>query len=329
MSPCAVDSASAMETSSTRTPADSKATLAGDVPVLLFRSRLPGCGHLIPRDHSDLGTVLTPKFRDGWTVDKVTATIPTGKPMEGSPSPVPYFHLLERLKTTKREGWRRFGITGCVPAHILCLGNPGGLTAGSPCRGESVADHMYRMSLMSMLAPPSLAPRLDLPRCIQMCLIHDMAESLVGDITPVDGVPRPEKHAREKATMDYISKTLLGNVYGGASDVGARVAGLWQEYEDSQTLESRFVHDIDKMELLLQMVEYEKRAGGQVDLGEFAYIATKIGLPEMQGWAAELLRERDDFWADRKHVHGEAGVAGGVSAELAEKQEEYYRNDEK
>jgi len=45
-----------------------------------------------------------------WTVEKVLDTIPTGKPVQGSTSPVPYFHILERLKTTKREGWRRLGI---------------------------------------------------------------------------------------------------------------------------------------------------------------------------------------------------------------------------
>ena len=43
-------------------------------------------------------------------------TIPTGKPAEGTSSPVPYFHVLERLKTMKREGWRRFDITGFVLA---------------------------------------------------------------------------------------------------------------------------------------------------------------------------------------------------------------------
>ncbi len=58
----------------------------------------------------DLGFVPASKVSGTWTVDKVIATIPTGKPTEDSSSPLPYFHLLERLKTTKREGWRRFGI---------------------------------------------------------------------------------------------------------------------------------------------------------------------------------------------------------------------------
>ena len=58
----------------------------------------------------DVTNVPTPKVVDDWTVDKALDQIKAGKPAEGSTSPVPYFHMLERLKTTKREGWRRFGI---------------------------------------------------------------------------------------------------------------------------------------------------------------------------------------------------------------------------
>jgi putative hydrolase of HD superfamily len=50
------------------------------------------------------------KVPDNWTVDKVLAELPGPAPATGSSSPLPFFHLLERLKTTKREGWRRFGI---------------------------------------------------------------------------------------------------------------------------------------------------------------------------------------------------------------------------
>lgn len=256
-------------------------------------------------DFSDIGIVQTPKILGPWTVDKVLATIPTGKPAEGSTSPLPYFHMLERLKTTKREGWRRFGIS----------------------RGESISDHMYRMSLMSMLAPPALASRLDLSKCMKMCLVHDMAESLVGDITPVDGVPKPEKSRREADTMDYITKSLLGNLYGGTSAVGQEIRDIWQEYEDSKTLESQYVHDIDKMELLLQMVEYEKRGEGRVDLGEFAYVATNMVLPETKAWAAELLKERENFWGAQSHSRGEDGVDGGVEPKHKQMLDEYYSKE--
>lgn len=52
-----------------------------------------------------------------WSVEGVVATIPSGPPKVDSESPVPFFHMLERLKTTKREGWRRFGISQYELSH--------------------------------------------------------------------------------------------------------------------------------------------------------------------------------------------------------------------
>lgn len=180
--------------------------------------------------------------------------------------------MLERLKTTKREGWRRFGIN----------------------HGESISDHMYRMSILTMLAPQSLSSRLNVPHCTRMALIHDMAEALVGDITPVDGVLKSEKNRREAETMDFFCKGLLGNIGGGLT--GEDIRKVWQEYEDSETLESKFVHDIDKMELMLQMVEYERSHEGRIDLGEFSWVAQRIVLPEVKQWCDDVLRERTQFW---------------------------------
>lgn len=43
-----------------------------------------------------------------------------------------------------------------------------------------------------------------------MALIHDLAECIVGDITPHCGVPPDEKHRLEDEAMEDICK-LLGN----------------------------------------------------------------------------------------------------------------------
>ncbi|KAL5332801.1 hypothetical protein BJX70DRAFT_98514 [Aspergillus crustosus] len=208
-----------------------------------------------------------------WTPQSVLSTLPY-PPDENSTSPIPFFHLLERLKTTKREGWRRFDIN----------------------HGESISDHMYRMSIMTMLAPPSLASRLNLPHCMKMALIHDMAESLVGDITPVDPIKKSEKARREAAVMEYISKSLLRGVPGGILS-GDDILSVFNEYEANETLEAQFVHDVDKMELLLQMVEYERSY--EIDLEEFRGVAKRIHLPEIQEWAATVLKEREELWKKR------------------------------
>jgi putative hydrolases of HD superfamily len=168
-------------------------------------------------------------------------------------------------------------------------------------RGESISDHMYRMSLITLFAPPSLSSRINIQHCMKMALVHDMAEALVGDITPMDGVAKDEKSRRESTTMDYFTKTLLGKVNGGMT--GKDLMDIWQEYEDGQTLESQFVHDVDKIELVLQMLEYEKSREGKVDLGEFTWVASRIQLPEVQAWAGEVLREREEFWAKNGGQH--------------------------
>lgn len=177
---------------------------------------------------------------------------------------------------------------------------------------------MYRMSILTMLAPPALAARLNVPHCTKMALVHDMAEALVGDITPVDGVAKPEKSRRETETMEYLCKDLLGNVSGGLS--GQEIRRAWQEYEDSETLESKFVHDIDKIELLLQMMEYERSHDGRLDLGEFSWVEQKIELPEVKAWCDDLLRERSNFWAKL----GKSPSGSHLSTTQEQQHEQYY-----
>ncbi|KAG9781148.1 hypothetical protein KCU88_g3568, partial [Aureobasidium melanogenum] len=232
-----------------------------------------------------------------WSVRAVLKDLPNA-PAENTTSPVSFFHYVERLKIEKREGWRRFGIS----------------------KGESIADHMYRMSLITMLAPPELSARLDIPRCTKMALVHDMAEGLVGDLTPVDGVPKVEKNRREAETMDWVANSLLGKVHGGIP--GQEIRAIWQEYEDSETLESKFVHDVDKIELILQMVEYERASNCAVDLSEFSWVARKICLDEMKVWAQEILDERSKLWQSKDLTPREPTKA----ATIKEQQDEYYGN---
>lgn len=137
-----------------------------------------------------------------------------------------------------------------------------------------------------------------------MALVHDMAELLVGDITPLDKVDKAEKSRRESETVDWLCgdaaaagagvQSMLGGYDGGIQ--GHELRELWREYETGVSEESKFVHDVDKVELVLQMVEYERANGGNVDLGEFAWVAGRVVLPECRAWVREVLRERDVFW---------------------------------
>jgi putative hydrolase of HD superfamily len=109
---------------------------------------------------------------------------------------------------------------------------------------------MYRMSLMAMIASRAVnsaaEQQLDMNRCIQLALVHDLAEATVGDITPYCGVSDTDKYKLELNTMERI-RDMLGPILGGE-----RFLSLWQEYEAGQTYESKLLKDLDKIEMILQ-----------------------------------------------------------------------------
>ena len=47
----------------------------------------------------------------------------------------------------------------------------------------------------------------------------------------------------------------------------------------------------------------------------------------MKAWGQEILKEREQFWGGKEHVHGEAGSQGGVKSGIVQQQEEYYAKE--
>ncbi|KAJ1410306.1 HD/PDEase domain [Sesbania bispinosa] len=171
-------------------------------------------------------------------------------------SAIDFLSICHRLKTTKRAGWIRKGVE-----------DP-----------ESIADHMYRMSLMALIAAD--IPGVDRDRCVKMAIVHDIAEAIVGDITPSDGVSKEEKSRREQEALDHMCKVL-----GGGSRA-KEIAELWMEYEANSSPEAKFVKDLDKVEMILQALEYEGEQGK--DLDEFfqstADLNAKLPKYDMAEW---------------------------------------------
>ncbi|KAH8150253.1 uncharacterized protein LAJ45_05464 [Morchella importuna] len=208
-------------------------------------------------------------FIKNWSLDAVLKSIPLPE-ISASSSPLAFLHIIERLKTTPREGWKRFDIIN----------------------GESIADHMYRMSIITMLCPPE--ENINKDRCVKLALIHDMAEALVGDLTPPDNVPKEEKYRRELETMNYICEQLLKPM---SPTIAEEFMGLWTEYETGETKEAIFVKDVDRFELVCQCIEYEKKYNAKKDLKEFLHVRRGIKNEFVKKWAEDALREREAFWA--------------------------------
>jgi len=173
---------------------------------------------------------------------------------------VDFLTLIQSLKVTKRTGWIRKGIDG----------------------PESIADHMYRMSIMALIAGDNEG--LDHSRCMKIALAHDMAEALVGDITPHDNVTKEDKEAMERTAMQKMT-SMLGK------KTGDHLLALWEEYEAGTSPEAKLLKDLDKLEMILQAQEYE--SSQSMDLNEF-FTSTQDKFQTKTGiaWAAEISRRR-------------------------------------
>ncbi|KAJ0744649.1 putative HD/PDEase domain, 5'-deoxynucleotidase YfbR/HDDC2 [Helianthus annuus] len=181
-----------------------------------------------------------------------------------SPSPssaIDFLTLCHSLKSTKRAGWVKRDVAG----------------------PESIADHMYRMGLMALIANDT--PGVNRDKCIKMAIVHDIAEAIVGDITPSDGVPKAEKSRREKEAIDQMCKLL------GGGPRAEEIHELWMEYEENSTTEAKVVKDFDKIEMILQALEYENEQNK--DLEEFfESTAGKFQTDLGKSWAAEIASRR-------------------------------------
>lgn len=177
-----------------------------------------------------------------------------------------FMHHLQNLKLCKRTGWYHHRVP----------------------EPESISDHMYRMAVMAILLKED---KVDIRKCVMMALVHDLAEALVGDLTPHCKVDKNEKTRRELDAIHFLTYDLLGD-----TDASNTIFQLWYEYEQRQSLESKLVKDLDCFELCLQAYEYEK-AHNIEDLQQFWQgAAPKIQHPQVKGWLTALLQKRRAFW---------------------------------
>lgn len=177
--------------------------------------------------------------------------------------------MAANLKKLQRRGWVDFGITPV----------------------ESVADHCYLTALLAaVLAAPA---GLDSCRCVKLALVHDLPEVVTGDSTPYDSLLAsgmcPEeaagrwrelssgqeqiklrriKYVREHEALEQLSELL-------PSGSQSNIRELWIEYSTSATPEAKFVRQLDKIEALMQAVEY-RRDGQVADAESFLQTTREI-----------------------------------------------------
>ena len=155
-----------------------------------------------------------------------------------------FFQKVLELKNVPRRGWK----------EKLEINNP-----------ESVADHTYSTAVISMVL--SDLEGLNSEKIIKMALLHDLAESITGDIIP-DDITKHEKINKENLAMRQILKNL-------PSKVSESYFEIWNEYQKKSTQEAILVHDIDKLEMAFQAKFYQETGISKEKLQTFFNTAMK------------------------------------------------------
>ncbi len=149
-----------------------------------------------------------------------------------------FFNIAANLKKIPRQGW----------IDKLSLERP-----------ESVADHTYSLAIMGMIF--SDLENYNTEKILKIILLHDLAESIIGDITP-EQISKKEKNMLE----DKAIKTILRKL---PLSLQKQYASLWKEYQANNSDEVKIVHQLDKIEMALQAKIYSKEGYSNEKLSYF------------------------------------------------------------
>jgi putative hydrolases of HD superfamily len=154
---------------------------------------------------------------------------------------------LQRLKRLDRTGWTLRGL---------------------PNGTESVAAHSFGVSTTAMMLADEIGARglpVDTERVLRMALLHDWAETRVGDM------PRTATHYFGAEARKTAEARAFADTVAGAGAAESEYQKLYDDYEQRQSVEARIVKAADVIDLLIEAYALE-RAGAK-GLDEFWEVA--------------------------------------------------------
>lgn len=142
-----------------------------------------------------------------------------------------FLQEIAKLKNLKRTGWIERGVK-----------DP-----------ETVASHSFMVAIEALIF--SKGKDLNIEKILKMAIIHDIVESQTGDLITKENwssggtITEKEKHALEKKAI----KSLLNLL---DPDIAKEFMGLWLEFENQETKESKFLKELDKFDAVFQALVY-------------------------------------------------------------------------
>lgn len=122
---------------------------------------------------------------------------------------------------------------------------------------ESVAEHTFSLSFLTLQLAPMLSDRHNFPlninKLVKMAILHDLGEIETGDIVVsrgaiIDLQKRRDKEEKEKKGIQKLFKE---------TDKSNLAVNLFSEMIERETLEANIFWQLDKLDMAIQALDYE------------------------------------------------------------------------
>lgn|SRR5574344_103335 len=173
---------------------------------------------------------------------------------------ISYYVLCNKLKNVIRTGWTTWNV--------------------KRDRIESIAEHIFGVQMLAIAMKSEYEYDIDIMKVIYMLAIHEIGETIIGDLTQFQ-ISNEEKEEIEHAAVHDI----LGNLLDGNT-----IEQLFLEFDSHSTKEALFAFQCDKLECDLQCKLYDQESC--VDLNH------QEGNTIMNNSIVKSLLEKGDSWSE-------------------------------
>lgn len=145
-----------------------------------------------------------------------------------------FYKKYNELESVLRKGW----LMRSVPVE----------------RKEDDAHHTLQTILLAdLIIRKNNIEGINLLKVLEMLLIHEIGETIIGDISMIEEDYELKKQIEKEAVRKQLE--CLGE------ELAAYYYSLWQEFEERKTKEAEFAYFIDKLDAVFKAKKYDEEYG--------------------------------------------------------------------
>jgi len=143
---------------------------------------------------------------------------------------------------------------------------------------RTIAEHIFRVGIMAWILGEKREANFNIERILKIALLHDLCEVYAGDETPYDKIlpkdkkewpklfnkwPRFPKSQKRQLAFERHEKerqSLVRLILKLPNTIKNEILDVWLDYEKGLTKEGRFIKQVNRLETLLQALEFTRES---------------------------------------------------------------------